>query len=279
MNASTAHPRRWLAAFGAAFILASGAAADDSLPRWTLQFPPDAPLPFTGIVNLDEDGMAAQPITYQAPNAGGVIAAIVAHSLIVDTTRKIQRNKLIAAANEVIAPYRGVLDGFGHPELRQRVHKRLGVEGADGELVVESAPMFALTQDEKAIVLDNAIVFRGTQAGPQGVYQSVLRVVSDPIKGSEPRGEWLANSGEKLKDTCAQLVADSVAMALLDARGSPEPAAAKPTHRTVRYAEGGTERMERATVIRQQCGRLIIRNLRGHLMSVPTQAAVTDCPP
>lgn len=279
MKALSMQGRRWLAAVGAALILAGNAVADDPLPRWTLQLPADGPLPFTGIVNLDEAGMAGGPMMYQAPDAAGLIAAIVVHGVIVDSARKIQRNKLIAAANEVVTPYRGVLDGFGHPELRQRVHQRLGIAGGEGELVVESAPMFALTQDEKALVLDNTIVFRGAQAGPQGVYQGVVRVVSDPLKGNAPRGEWLANKGEKLKDACARLVADSIEIALIDARTGADPAAAKPTQRTVRYSEGGTERMERASVVRQQCGRLIIRNLRGHLMSVPTQSAVTDCSP
>ncbi|WP_284188350.1 hypothetical protein [Zoogloea oryzae] len=271
--------RRWLAAL-TLMTLAGSSLADEPLPRWSLQLPADAPVQFIGVASLDEDGMAGTPMMYPAPNAGGLVVAILTHSLLVDSARRAQREKLLAAANAVVAPYRGVLDGFGHPELRQRVHRRASPMAADeGELVVESAPMFALTQDEKAIVLDNLITFRGTPAGPQGVYQGIVRVVSDPAKGTEPRSDWLAGGGERLKDECARLVAESIEMALLDARPAGVVAPAPPAQRTVRYDEGGTERMERAVIVRQHCGRLIIRNLRGHLMSVPAKSATASCPP
>lgn len=272
--------RRWLAAAGAALMLAGIARADDSLPRWSLQLPADAPVQFTGMVSLDEDGMEGRAMSYPAANAGGFVVAIIAHSLLVDSARKVQREKLVSAANAVVAPYRPVLDGFGHPELRQRVHRRISRDAGDeGELVVESTPTFAFTQDEKAIVLDNIITFRGAHAGPQGIYQGIVRVVSDPARGAEPRSDWLAGGGERLKDECARLVAESIEMALLDARPAGLVAPTPPVQRTVRYDEGGTERMERAVVVRQRCGRLVIRNLRGRLMSVPTHGATADCPP
>jgi hypothetical protein len=49
----------------------------------------------------------------------------------------------------------------------------------------------------------------------------------------------------------------------------------------VRYNEGGTERMERAQVVSEQCGQLVLRTLRGNLISVPVKSAVpgeASCP-
>ncbi len=40
--------------------------------------------------------------------------------------------------------------------------------------------------------------------------------------------------------------------------------------------EGGTERIERAQVLHEQCGRLMIKTLRGALMSVPV-APTNQC--
>jgi hypothetical protein len=42
-------------------------------------------------------------------------------------------------------------------------------------------------------------------------------------------------------------------------------------YRTVRYPQGSSEQIERATLMAQSCDRLVIRNLRGTLMSVPAQ--------
>jgi hypothetical protein len=50
--------------------------------------------------------------------------------------------------------------------------------------------------------------------------------------------------------------------------------------RTVRYQEGGAEKIERAQVLEQQCGRTVLRTLRGWLLSVPAQveaASATRC--
>ncbi len=79
------------------------------------------------------------------------------------------------------------------------------------------------------------------------------------------------NSLEWYKDISVVRAADgkwlaqSIEIALADTPGSvgTEP------FRTVRYPEGGIERMERAQVIRAHCGLLVLRTLRGNLMAVP----------
>jgi hypothetical protein len=43
--------------------------------------------------------------------------------------------------------------------------------------------------------------------------------------------------------------------------------------RTIRYLEGTAEKMERAQLINEHCGRLLIKTLRGSLMSVPAKAS------
>jgi hypothetical protein len=59
----------------------------------------------------------------------------------------------------------------------------------------------------------------------------------------------------------------------MTAKASPDA-----PHRTVRYRLGGEERMERAQVLSERCDRLLIRNLRGWLMSVPVQCAQETAP-
>ena len=44
---------------------------------------------------------------------------------------------------------------------------------------------------------------------------------------------------------------------------------AEAPQRTVRYRQGNAERIERAQVLAERCDRLLLRNLRGWLLSVP----------
>lgn len=45
--------------------------------------------------------------------------------------------------------------------------------------------------------------------------------------------------------------------------------------RTIRYVEGTAEKMERAQLVSEHCGRLVIKTLRGSLMSVPVKASAS----
>jgi hypothetical protein len=65
------------------------------------------------------------------------------------------------------------------------------------------------------------------------------------------------------------MYAQSLDIALPDIGGAGDSAS---PFRTVRYSEGGAERIERAQVLREQCGQVVLRTLRGNL-AVPRKAA------
>lgn len=257
-------------------------AGGDASPRWTVQLPGEARLDFHGVVSFDDAGFEGPPVQYPAPNLAGFLAAVVTHGIIMDTARKEQKARLKASADAILSHYAPVLDRFEHAELKQRANGIAARRGKPGALepVVESIPTFSLTQDERAVVLDNAILFRGEPAGTAGVYQGIVRVVSRPVDAADPRAHWIAGDGSRLKEVCAGLLVESIDVALLDARLTGT--AAPPPQRTVRYLQGGAERIERAQVIRNDCGRLVLRSLRGVLMSVPArssdEAPTENCP-
>ncbi|UUZ52375.1 hypothetical protein LP419_22905 [Massilia sp. H-1] len=62
------------------------------------------------------------------------------------------------------------------------------------------------------------------------------------------------------------MFAQSLDIALADVQATPGTAA---PFKTVRFTEGGAERMERAQVLSEKCGQIVLRTLRGNLMSVP----------
>ena len=66
------------------------------------------------------------------------------------------------------------------------------------------------------------------------------------------------------------MLARSVDIVIEDMRAS---AANAGVFKTVRYFEGGSERMERAGIISTSCDQLVLRTLRGNLMAVPQLSA------
>jgi hypothetical protein len=145
---------------------------------------------------------------------------------------------------------------------------------------VDSAPTFFLTQQGDALLLDNTI--KVTRPGAQP-YQGTIRVVSAPhrILPEDLAAHWGADEARTLKAESAQLMALSLAIALAqsDAPAASAGTAATP-FQTVRYLQGKKELFERAQVLDERCGRALIRNLRGWLMSVPLArpaADVTGC--
>lgn len=251
--------------------------------KWCLRLPPGEHVVYRGVASFDGAGTGTASFLYPAPNAGGLLAAVLTHALLVDSEKKDQKDRIQAAADQVLSPYQGVLGNFGYRDLLQRAVAKTAT-GANGslmadtgdpgrEFVVETTPVFSLTQDQKAIVLDDTIVIHTPGAAPEDAYRNTIRVVSTARDVADPAAFWTANAGEKLKDESARLVARSLDIAFRDAAAGTDPEGV--SYRTIRYREGAAEKIERALVLNEQCDRMLIRTLRGTLMSVPASRPAT----
>jgi hypothetical protein len=248
---------------------------------------PDAVVAFRGSLNFDKAGGPDAQIMYPAPGVLGLFAAVLTHSAIVESGKTSQKSKIQEEADKVLLPYRDALTGFKGSELTQRGVRRLESggsrwhlqDGADApaDWVVEIAPVFSLTQDQGAIVLDNAVAIYSVTA-PASRYENVIKVVSTTTVSDAPETLWGADQAKLLKATSASLLALSLDVALDQAvRGA---SAAVGPQRTLRYTEGKAERMERAELLSEQCNRILMRTLRGWVMSVPSaRPAAADAPP
>ncbi len=214
---------------------------------------------------------------YPAPNIGGFLAALITHGIILESTRSAQAEKNRQEANQVLLPYQSILDGYQYRDLMQSGLNKSTAGGSrrlvefpekpGAEWFIESLPVFSMTQDQTAIILDNAVAIYAPDLPATPAYQSVVRVVSRPEQSANPQGFWTANAGENLKSESARLLAESLDIAFSEANGGS--AKRTNTHRTVRYMEGARENMERGEVVSESCDRVVLRNLRGWMMSVP----------
>lgn len=253
-----------------------------------LRAPSDAPVSLHGMPNRDKNGGSTQSMLYPAPGLAGFIGALAAHAAVNSAMRDKETARMYAEADAMLQPFQTALADYKHHELVKAsladldpgagAGKRVapaGTAAAAGETLVDSVPAFFMTADQRALVLDNAIAV--LPSGAASPYQQVIRVVSPVQAPDTTAANWFDNHAAMLRRVSARMLAQSVEIALADM-----PAAAAPgteAFRTVRYPEGGVERMERAQVVREHCGMLVLRTLRGNLMAVPAgDSGATACP-
>lgn len=268
--------KRMVSLFAGVILSTAVQAADGALANEsTLTIKPleAVPLTFHGMANYDHAGVGGMHMVYPAPNAVGLIAAVITHGLLSNSARNRQKEEIQAEADKVLVPYKTVLNTFNGRDLTQRsiagssasLHASLleGPPDLNAMTLIEYQPEFTLTPDQASIVLDSSItIFKGALT-----YHGKIRIISPPQNTPDPASFWTGNEGEPLKNESARLVAESWRIALRDALsslgGSP------PTYKTVRYRLGSTEQIERAQVLENDCGRLLIRTLRGEILSAP----------
>lgn len=245
-----------------------------SHPGWTLQLPEDDKVIFKGVVNYDASGPNGSGMVYPGSNAGGFLVGLLTHAIILESIKGRQKTAAQEAADKVLVPYTDIVQIYTYRDLMQRAVEKIATlqpiqliphaEKNQSEWLIQSVPIFSLTQDQTALVLDNVISI--SQPG-MPIYVNTIRVVSAANEAPEVAQYWLANQGEKLRGVSAGMVADTLQIALQGAAGSLN--SDNTAYKTVRYFEGKTEKMERALLLREQCNRVLIKTLRGWLMSIP----------
>ena len=261
----------------------------DALPAWTLAALPDDPVAFHGLVNMDNAGLGSGSMLYPTGGLGvlGLLVGVATHAALVGGSRSSQESKMQLAADKVLDPYRASLAQFHQHDLQQRAlvatpssavaHLNAARETPPGDVFVETSPVFAMTADAAALVLDETVVVRPGPTSDKGV-QQVLRVISAPRPEPDLRAAWSADDGAALKSTAASLMAQSLDIALALSR---QPADDKLAFRTLRYSFGDRERMERGQLLEETCDHLVIRTLRGAVLVVPHKSGATlpeGCP-
>lgn len=255
------------------------AAAVPQIATLQLRVPKEEIVAFSGVVNYDAAGNKPGYMLYPAPDPLTAIAGLVTHGIIVGMKKRHEKAQIRDAADEVLAPYQAVLSRFTNADLMRRGLDALEVKGtkvlisfadhAGPGVVVECRPAFFMTQDGRALVLENAIVIRGPETGPATALVNTVKVIGAPVDESDSNVQayWLADDGDSLQTASVNLLRDSLMLALEDMYGVL--AIHDAPFRTVRYPEGGIEKMERARVIRETDARIVLKNLRGWIVSVP----------
>jgi len=257
-----------------------------SASGFSLKLPKAETVVYRGMVNHDAAGLNGGQILYPGFGLAGFLVAIAAHGVIVESAKNSEKTKLQEAADKVLAPYSAALGEFSNKELLQRAMAKLSVGGSkkiveaagtpESGWVVESMPVFTLTQDQGALVLENAVAVYAADAPSTILYQNIVKVVSDARAEPQPETFWGAEQSKKLKEESVDLFAHSLDVVLREI--AKEAGGDAEIHKTFRYPEGKTQKMERGQLLGERCNRAIIKNLRGWLMSIPLRRDATEPP-
>lgn len=256
---------------------------------WLVRAPVTDRVAYQGVASFEDAGIGSHGFLYPAPNLVGLFAAIVAHGVVAGAMQDKKRTAIQETADKVLAPYQPTLERITHAvllpqglaKMRSGNVKAVTPSGSaeTGQWLFETIPVYSMTQDQRALVLDNALLVRSPEAGAPVVYRNVVRVVAKPLPAPDDSSSiasiWLAEDGRLLKDLSAELLAESFELLLGDLAQAQAPAEDRP-QKTVRYLEGGSLKMERAAPIAERCDRAVLKTLRGWLMSVPRQPAVGE---
>ena len=230
---------------------------------------------------------------YPAFGVAGLLVAVFTHAAISQGVQSSERQRAQEEADKVLAPYAAALRAWPAQELwaaafaqsasatstpaaetASPVLKRWdGSAPAPEGLVVETLPQFTLAQDEGVLVLDVAVKL--VPAPGAAPVESLVRVVSSPHDAADARAHWSADDARRLKAHAAAMLAHGLQLALRHGG----PANTDAPMRTHRYLQGSVERSERSQLLAGDCARVVLRTLRGGLLSVPQrQAEGSTCP-
>lgn len=248
--------------------------------NWSMRLPEIENVLYQGVVNPDAAGTRTGSMLYPAPHPAVFLAALITHGIINESVKSSQKTKLQEEADKVLLPYQAVLAGYRYNELMQQGLARISFGGGKkligyseksaADWLVESTPVFSMTQDQSAIILDNLVLIHAPGQQESAEYKKIVRVVSRPWNGQDPVSHWSAENGRKLKEASVRLFAESVDMALNDAMDRAKPN--NLAHKTFRYLEGTNEKMERGQLMHEECDRVVIRTLRDAPMSIPVRS-------
>jgi len=220
---------------------------------------------WSGIPSSESAGTTAS-FLYPASNAGGLIASVLTHSLLVSGSREIERKARQTVADQVLEPYKTVIDRLDASQLTGALQAHWATEPPNpGSMrrVVHLQPHFRVSSDHRVIVLDARI--RVQEAEDRMAADRIVQVVSTPREGEDPLAAWLDNDAQYFREEIVTMLIHGIDIAL---NVASQPAIAAPA-RTQRYAYGNETRMERGQPLAAGCGRIVLWTLRESWMSVP----------
>lgn len=214
---------------------------------------------------------------YPAPNAGGLIAAVLTHALLINGSRESDRQARLKASEQILEPYQPTIEKLDAAQLTTALQSRWSADQAHPTTparIVHVQPHFRVSADHRVIVMDARIrVQEPDLVTDASTSDRLVQVVSTPGSGEDPLASWLDNDAHHFREEIVALLAHGIDIALK----LPHQPGTAVAARTQRYVFGNETRMERGQQLASGCGRVVLWTLRESLMSVPLAGNLSPC--
>jgi len=260
---------------------------DITVPALSLRLPKEELVSFAGMAN--DDTVTGQPGAILYPGPWPVaLGTLIAQGMYDSHRQALEKKKKNSLSDIVLAPYQPSLNHFTSAELMRRALDGLATHGdkaliqaterAGPGWLIECSPAFFMTQDARALILQNLIIIHSPEAASPATFRNVVEVVGRPraAVGADSENTWMVQDGALLISASVDLLRESINLALGELRGDFAGHAA--AFHTVHYPRGGAEKTERAQILRESRQQVVLKNLRGWIMAVPAPTDAAEPP-
>lgn len=239
------------------------------------------PISFLGYVDTHADASSGSGVLYSGDaGAAGLLVQIFAHAAINSSMQKKKLDAKQEAANHVLAEYLEVIDKLSHTtlfevaqvsELGSQHQIRKATEASEvpeGDIVALIVPEYYLSPDKRSIMLKLALNAYSSSDLEPSVYQRSVKVISGRVDDTSSEDMWLDGAPSYFETTAHSLFVEGLDVLLGDYL-SAEVEAQEPK-KTYSYQFGERKRYERATLLKETCDRLYLKDLKKDFVVIPT---------
>jgi len=244
-------------------------ALDVTVEKLYVDLQTNAPVALRGVYDNDNAIKSGNIMYDGSAGAGGVIAQILTHAAINSNMKNSKLSKQQIEANKVLEPFQGILKGYTQDALihdgndYRFLFKDVGNNSSS--LILDSYPVFYMSQDMRLLTLKHVVkVYRYEDKGI--VYQNLIEVISPLIESGDLIEQLRSEQGSLLKNKLKDLYKDSLSLVISDLKGEYKASEAQ---KSFRIYSGDKMRIERGVGVAKKDDLIVIRNLRGWLVSFP----------
>jgi hypothetical protein len=265
--------------------LPSSLALKNSSPRNFLHSLASETILLRGASSNDRGDGAPGGMLYFAGSPVGFLAQVFVHALLQSSANDSRQKAAQVEADRVVQPFLPLIESWNKSDLLAQAQKLSGISKS---LNADSLPTpskeanhlefgFTVSQDQQSWSVDLILSPKDPKSKSADKVFSVRAIA--PTSTSEETVELLlANDGSLLRSKVTELLAEALMLLPSEQVYSKlEPA----PERTLRFQDGQKTRIERGSLIAEDCERLIFKSLRNVIVSAPkpTNSVAVDCKP